>query len=259
MAKKILIVEDDKVLGEVLVRKLTGEKYEVSLVADGANAIPRMHEFKPDLVLLDIILPHMDGYQILEAKAKDPSLAPIPVIVISNSGQPVEINRVLALGVKDYLIKAQFDPQEVLERVRAELDSTTASQKKAAIGKDIRGKTIMWVEDDNFLSDLIARKLANQGAKLLHANNGEDALKILETERPDIILLDVLLPGMDGFEILKQIKTREPLKNTPIIILSNLGQKSDLEKGKNLGATKFLIKATVTLDEIVDEIRNQVA
>ncbi|OHA20546.1 MAG: hypothetical protein A2836_01170 [Candidatus Taylorbacteria bacterium RIFCSPHIGHO2_01_FULL_45_63] len=119
----------------------------------------------------------------------------------------------------------------------------------------LEGKKLLWVEDDNFLSDLVAKKLAAEKCVLFHASNGEEAVKIFETETPDVVLLDILLPGIDGFEILKKIRANEKTKNTPVIILSNLGQKTDLEKGKELGATKFLIKATVNLDEIVGEIK----
>ncbi len=118
----------------------------------------------------------------------------------------------------------------------------------------LEGRKILCVEDDVFLSDLIAKKVTDNKGKLLHAGNGEDALKLIESEKPDLVLLDVLLPGLDGFEILKKIRENPVTKDLPVIILSNLGQKNDLEKGKQYGATKFLIKATVSLEEIVREI-----
>src|SRR3989344_7525554 len=124
--KKILIIEDDVFLGDVLMRKLNNEGYETSIARDGKEGLTKIKEIKPDLVLLDIVLPSMNGYEILEEKVKDPAIEPIPVIIISNSGQPVEINRVLALGVKDYLIKAQFSPDEVLVKARSVLEGTTA-------------------------------------------------------------------------------------------------------------------------------------
>lgn len=119
----------------------------------------------------------------------------------------------------------------------------------------LEGKKILWVEDDNFLNDLIARKLSTEKCVLIHATEGEEAVRLAEKELPDIIVLDILLPGIDGFEILKRVKASDKTKNIPVILLSNLGQKSDIEKGRNLGATRFLIKAAVTLDEIVAEIK----
>ncbi|KKW10348.1 MAG: Response regulator receiver, CheY-like protein [Parcubacteria group bacterium GW2011_GWA2_49_9] len=270
MALKILVVEDDIFLGDVLIQKLKSGGYDALLTRDGLSGLAQLREWKPDLMLLDIILPQMNGYEVLEAKAKDSSISPIPVIVISNSGQPVEINRALALGVKDYLVKAQFDPEEVMIKVRLQLSkgaggsvppvqtkgqATSGASVVPAAGTGLSGRKIMWVEDDKFLSDIIARKLSMQGCALLHATEGEEALRILEKEAPDLILLDILLSGINGFEILKRIKSNEKTKQIPVILLSNLGQKEDVEKGKELGAAQFLIKATVTLDEIVDEIK----
>jgi len=124
----------------------------------------------------------------------------------------------------------------------------------------LSGRKVMLVEDDVFLSDLIAKKLSKQGTKLLHAANGEDAIRLLQNEDvPDIILLDIILPGVNGFEVLGKIKQDGKTKAIPVIILSNLDQQSDLDRGKELGAVKFLIKATVTLDEIVKEAESVLA
>ncbi len=263
---KILIIEDDIFLGDVLMQKLKSRGYEALLSRDGTSGLKQIRQQHPDLVLLDIILPQMNGYEVLEAKQKDPTIASIPVIVISNSGQPLEINRALALGVKDYLVKAQFDPEEVIVKVRLQLSqvgesATSAAEKSTELkpaskgSTDLAGKKIMWVEDDKFLSEIIARKLSMQGCVLFHATEGTEALKILEKEELDLILLDILLSGIDGFEILKRIKSGEKTKHIPVILLSNLGQKEDIEKGKMLGAARFLIKAMMTLDEIVEEIK----
>jgi CheY-like chemotaxis protein len=116
---------------------------------------------------------------------------------------------------------------------------------------------ILCVEDDMFLSSLIGKKLGELGATLFSADSGEKALEISRNEKPDIILLDILLPGgMDGFQILEKIKADESTKEIKVIILSNLSQKIDIEKGKRLGAARFLVKATVDLDEIVGEIKD---
>jgi len=267
--KKILIIEDDVFLGDVLTQKLSNEGFEAVLSRDGLDGFNKIKSLHPDLILLDIILPNMNGYEILEAKQKDPTIAGIPVIIVSNSGQPVEINRALALGVKDYLVKAQFDPEEVLVKVRSQLrkneepGSEVASLENAMNEKgnlvSLEGKKIMWVEDDQFLNDIIARKLSITKCLFFHANEGGEALKIIDTEMPDIIMLDIILSGMDGFEILRTIKNNQKTKHIPVILLSNLGQASDIEKGKSLGATRFLVKATVTPNEIVDQIKEVLA
>lgn len=254
-----------------MLRKLQNEGFFVELVRDGAQGLKRIKDYRPDLVLLDIILPTLNGYEVLEQKGKDPAIASIPVIIISNSGQPVEISHVLALGVKDYLVKAQFDPEEVVTKVRQHLDSVKGPEKQYAANKPERskgeggglptlsGKKIMWVEDDVFLSEIIARKLKTEGCILIYSSEGEKALAEVESVMPDIILLDILLSGIDGFEILRRLKENPKVKGIPVILLSNLGQKSDIDKGERLGATRFLVKATVTLDEILMEIRQTIA
>jgi len=117
MAKKILLVEDEKLIIELLERKLTREGYEISIARDGMEGLEKMREEKPDLVLLDIIMPRMGGFEVMEEMQKDPELKEIPIIVISNSGQPVELDRAQRLGAKDWLIKTEFDPQEVVDKV----------------------------------------------------------------------------------------------------------------------------------------------
>lgn len=115
--KKILIVEDELVLLDLLQKKLIKEGYAVSVAQDGEEGLRRMREVKPDLVLLDIMMPRKNGFEVLEEKNQDKKIADIPVVIISNSGQSVEIERAIKLGVKDYLIKADFDPREVIAKV----------------------------------------------------------------------------------------------------------------------------------------------
>lgn len=117
----------------------------------------------------------------------------------------------------------------------------------------------MWVEDDNFLSGLIGKKLGNEKAILFRASNGEEAVVMVEKEMPDVLLLDILLPGMTGLQVLQKIKSNPATKDIPVLLLSNLGQKADIDKGAQLGAEKFLIKATLSLDEIIKEVKRVVA
>jgi len=117
MAKKILIVEDEEIITDLLQRKLTKEGYEISVARDGEEGLKTMKEVKPDLILLDIIMPKMGGFEVMEEMNKNKELKKIPVIVISNSGQPVELDRAQNLGAKDWLIKTEFDPQEVIDKV----------------------------------------------------------------------------------------------------------------------------------------------
>lgn len=125
MKHKILIIEDEKVLSELLEKKIKEEGYEVFIAMDGEEGLELMKKEKPDLVLLDIIMPKMDGFKVMEEMNKDPelNLKKIPVVIVSNSGQPVEIDRALDLGVRDYLIKTQFDPIEVIDKIKKQIGS----------------------------------------------------------------------------------------------------------------------------------------
>ena len=117
MAKKILIIEDDKFLRKVICLKLTQEGYEISEAIDGEEGIKSLKEKKPDLVLLDLILPGIDGFEVLARKRKDPEISEIPVIILSNLGQKDEIERGFNLGAIDYLIKAHFTPREIIDKI----------------------------------------------------------------------------------------------------------------------------------------------
>jgi len=118
MAKKILVVEDDKFLRELITQKLIKEDYETLEAVDGEEGIKKIKEEKPDLVLLDLILPGIDGFEVLSKKKEDPSLDSIPVIILSNLGQKEDVERGLKLGAVDYLIKAHFTPGEIIEKVK---------------------------------------------------------------------------------------------------------------------------------------------
>lgn len=130
-------------------------------------------------------------------------------------------------------------------------DEFNVDLESANFGAQPVNKTIMWVEDDSLLSDMISRKITINKCTLLHANNAEQAMSILNKTTPDIIILDILLPGKNGLEVLADIKSREDTKNIPIIVLSNFGQKEEIEKSLRLGAEKYLVKATLNLDEIL--------
>ncbi len=121
MAKKILIIEDEKIIYDLLERKLTKEGYSVAITTNGIDGLIKMREDRPDIVLLDIIMPKMGGFEVMEEMNKDETLKDIPVIVVSNSGQPVEIDRIKKMGAKDWLIKTEFNPQEVLEKVKKQI------------------------------------------------------------------------------------------------------------------------------------------
>jgi len=116
-------------------------------------------------------------------------------------------------------------------------------------------KKILLVEDDPFLIEIYTTKLKEVGFGVEVALDGESCLKKLEEKVPDLLLLDIVLPSLDGWEVLEKIKKNPKLKNLRVVVLSNLGQKEEVEKGKKLGVEKYLIKAYHTPSEVVGEIK----
>src|SRR3972149_8598439 len=118
---KVALIEDEEVLLNVLKDKLEKEGFEVYPAVDGEDGLGVIRDKHPDIILLDIVMPKVDGFGVLGHLKNDEALSKIPVIIISNSGQPVEIDKALELGVRDYLVKAEFDPQEVVDKIRKQL------------------------------------------------------------------------------------------------------------------------------------------
>ncbi len=115
-------------------------------------------------------------------------------------------------------------------------------------------KKILLIEDDPLLVDIYSTKLQKSGFEVKVVEQGEKALVAIEAENPDLVLLDIVLPHTDGWDILVSLKKSEELKHIPVVVLSNLGQKEEIEKGLELGAVKYLIKAHYTPSEIVQEV-----
>jgi len=121
MPKNILIIEDDRFLRDLIVHKVTKEGFNVSVAVDGEEGIKKIKEEKPDLVLLDLILPSMDGFEVLSKIREDASLNSLPVIILSNLGQREDVEKGMKLGAVDYLIKAHFTPGEIIYKIRTHL------------------------------------------------------------------------------------------------------------------------------------------
>lgn len=250
----ILIIEDEQVLAEVLSQKLRALGYGIEIVRDGAAGFEAMRRSKPDLVILDIFLPTMNGIEILEKKRSDHEIASIPVIVLSNSLQPIEGKALESFGAYKFLVKADLTPEDVVTQVQKAL--AIDREKKDAGGTDLyslQGKKVLVVEDDEFLGSILTRRLEDAGATVTHATNGEEAMGIIKTLTPDVALLDILLPGLSGFDVLEHIRTDERIKDMPVIVVSNFNQDADKDRAFKLGAT-YLVKAMVNPDEILSEI-----
>mgnify|MGYP001613412140 CR=1 FL=1 len=116
-------------------------------------------------------------------------------------------------------------------------------------------KKVLIIEDDEQISRVYGIKLKQEGIETINAADGEEGLKKIISDKPDVVLLDLMLPGKDGFWVLEELSKKPQLKNIPVIVLSNLGQKTDQERAMKLGAKDYLVKADTSIKEVVDKIK----
>ena len=114
---------------------------------------------------------------------------------------------------------------------------------------------ILVVEDDKYLSSAYKVKLEKEGFEVKNVYDGDEAMNALKTFTPDAIILDLVMPGKDGFSVLEEVRKMEQYKNTPIIAASNLGQKDDIDKSMSLGATDYVIKSNLSLNDLIGKIK----
>lgn len=253
--KKILIIEDDAVLGDILLQKLGSAGYKCDLVRDGGKGLSSIAEIMPDLIVLDIFLPLVNGIEILDQKRLDPKISHIPVIVLSNSLHPTSGTQMEKLGAVDFMVKSNMTTGGIVGRIQKILEPTVTAEKDHP---GLIGKRILLVEDDNFLGGIILARLKAKQVETAYAKSGEDALIELKKQKPDVVLLDILLPGIDGFGVLQAIRDNPETKEVPVIVISNFNQTADIEKAKAMGA-RFLVKALVNPDTIIGEIEKVLA
>jgi CheY-like chemotaxis protein len=255
MSKKIiLLVDDDPILSEVVKNRIEEAGYICLWERDGKEGLARLYATPPHLLVLDIMMPSMNGYEVLEHINADPVLAATPVMVISNSGEPVEIQKILRLGVKDFIVKAHFSPEEVIEKIKKIIGESDSGSEVAGGRKPREKTTILIVEDDMTLSEIATDRLRHEGYQVYTVFDGNDGLKVAMEMRPDIILLDILMPGMNGFEVLEKLKADPALRGIAVIIFSNLAQEKDIAKGRLLGAADYIVKSNFTPSLIVEHI-----
>jgi len=258
--KKIMIIEDEKALLVLMEKKLRKEGYLPITAPTGTEGLQKIRESQPDLILLDIVIPDKNGYEVLEEMHSDPLLSKIPVIIISNS-EPDE-EKIFALGACDYLIKADLTPEDILKKVETYLNKEKSQKDIVSTSKHKgRARKIVLIEDDEILRDLCLTKLQKENFTVITAIEGQDGLHKIEQEKPDIVLLDIILPGMDGFEVLRRIRASQDkiVAKIPVILLTNLGQENDIKKGQSLGAEDYIVKANSTTEEIIDKIRKVIS
>ena len=254
--KHIILVEDEDTLANLIEAGLKKEGYEVERVSDGKEGLRSIEEGKPDLVLLDMMLPGLKGFDILEKLNEKGRLSTLPVVIISNSGEPIEIERALKMGVRDYLIKVNFSPEEVVVKVNDVLraESERKKERKESAPKIVEGRRVLLVEDDTILSDVLQRKFTEKKYVVYKAVNVAMAKKVLAENEVDIILLDLVLPDEHGFSFLRELKKNKETKDIPVMIISNLGQTGEVEQGLKEGAVDYIVKTDTVPGEIFEKV-----
>ncbi len=116
-------------------------------------------------------------------------------------------------------------------------------------------KYILLIEDEPLLGNLMKQRLEKEGFEVNLKRDGQEGLSALRERKPDVMLLDIILPKISGFELMEMVRADPQIENTPIIIMSNLGQDTDIQKGTSLGATEYYVKAKVSIDDLVDKVK----
>ena len=268
---KIIIVEDDPMLGEIYEKKFTEAGFEMKLVTSGKAVQAGVENFQPEMVLLDIVLPDMDGYEILEGLAKNDNTRSVPVYVFSNLSAKEDIERATSLGAKGFLTKSSFTPTQLVDEVKKiisgsagiseeqpnilpKTDSAPVSEK-ISNQKESNNQKILIIEDEDVFIEMFGDKLKQEGYEVVSAKNGKWGLKEAEEGGFSCILLDMMMPAMNGYEAVQELRASEKSKDTPIIILSNSALDSEVEQALALGANAYYIKTQVTPGEVVEKVK----
>lgn len=251
--KKILIVEDEPFLSEMYQTKFESLGYAVLMAYNGEEGLAVMRKEKPDLVLLDIIMPVMDGYEVLKVVRAEPQLKHTLIVIFSNLGQDEEITKGMQLGADDYLVKSNLTPSELVAKVEKVL-----AKGRSDRADQVRKINVLLVEDTADIIQMYKDRFEAEGFQYQVAENGAYGVKKAQTEPFDVILLDLMMPEMDGMTALKTLRETPKLKHVPIIVLTNSVDEEHLGEVRVAGATEAYIKARVTPTQVVHRIRDLV-
>lgn len=237
---KILIIEDEQYLLDIYKMKFQQENFDLIIADNGPKGYKLAKSKLPDLILLDIVMPKIDGYEILKKLKKDPKVKKIPVVLFSNLGQKEEIKKGMALGATDYIIKSDLTPSALVHKIHTILNK---KGKKLDVQKKYN---MLMIEDDEAILDMYAIKFQEGNFKLEIAKNGAWGLRLAKEKKFDVILMDLVMPAMHGLDALEKIRSHPTNKNTPIVVFSNSAQESDIKKAKKKGANEYYVKSQVT-------------
>ena len=232
----ILVVDDEPMIRDFFAHYLASEGYRVQTAANGQEALDLARKHQPDIIILDIFMPVMDGWTVLTLLKQDPELSHIPVILatVDDARQ-----KGYALGAADFLSKPLNNTQI------AKLLRYHASQ---------RNKNILLVEDNPHMRDLMRSMLEHSGYVIHEATNGREGLALLPIAQPGLILLDLLMPEMDGFEFLRQLRGLPQGQNIPVIVISVTDLSAADRQNLDGAVQRIIQKGTYNRHELLQEI-----
>ena len=234
----ILIVDDDPMACDLQQRHLMRHHYDVVCAASGADAIQKINELRPDLVLLDVMLSDMSGWQVLTYIKSQPHLVHIPVIMLTMID---EKNTAYSLGATSYLSKP-IDWEKLVE---------TVNKTVRRAGRD----SILVVDDDADARKLARLVLENEGYTILEAENGYLGLMRVAERKPSVILLDLLMPNMNGHEFLNELALNERWNDIPIIALTAMELDDQERQRLENRVTMIIQKGAYSIDHVLQAVR----
>lgn len=238
MQHSVLVIEDNAVTRKMLHLALVGERYTVWEAEDGQSALNSVKAHPPGLIVQDLRLPDMDGFDLIKRLRALPVTAEIPILCYSGLIGEEDRQRVLAAGFTDLLLKPA-SPAEMVKVVRTYLESRPADAPGPFVGRHI-----LVVDDDPVLRKLSALRLQGLGARVTTAENGKDALAKARSELPDAILSDVLMPECDGFALCQALRHDPALASLPLVLVSSqYVDKEDLRLARQLGANALVARS----------------
>ena len=219
----ILVIDDDPTVHDLVERFLTKEKFQVVTASSGTEGINLAKTIEPDAITLDVMMPDLDGWSVLTALKADSKTAEIPVIMMTIVDDQ---NLGFALGAADYLLKpiSKDILINVLNKYYYESNSNT----------------ILIVDDDSDTREMLRRQLANYSWEIIEAEHGRQALDIISNKRPAIIISDLIMPEMDGFELIHELRQHQQWSSIPVIILT-AKELTSIERDKLHGRVKKIV------------------
>ena len=255
---RILIVDDEPLNVKLLEAKLFAEKYETITAYSGEEALTKITASSPDLILLDVMMPDMNGYEVTRRLKDNPDSRDIPVILVTALDGTDNKIKGLEAGADEFLNKPVSTP-ELLARVKSllrlkkyqdQLKTPAHSEEifkaprkvQGAVQKNIDLPSILLVEDDEKDAKLIQSYLHGEPYQIKLVKDGEETLSCVEQEKIDLIMLDILLPGINGFEVCRRLKENDQMRNIQVVAITSLRDLESKIKGLELGADDYLVK-----------------